>query len=145
MTTPGGAGAGDPPAAPPGGGPPARGTATTWPADPGAPKPTGLSAATAEWPKKAADAVDLVVATIHDKAIRPVLLVARAIVFGLLVAVLSFVVLTLISVGLLRLLDVYVFPGRVWASYAVLGLVFSAGGVWAWSRRSAGVGDATGA
>jgi len=103
-----------------------------------------MSAVTAEWPKKAADAVDLLVDTIHDKAIRPVLLAARAIVFGLLVAVLAFVVLTLISVGLLRLLDVYVFPGRVWASYAVLGLVFSAGGLWAWSQRTQDVGDRAG-
>jgi uncharacterized protein YacL len=103
-----------------------------------------MSAATAEWPKKAADAVDLVVDTIHDKAIRPVLLAARAIVFGLLVAVLAFVVLTLISVGLLRLLDVYVFPGRVWASYAVLGLVFCAGGLGAWSQRTQDVGDRAG-
>ena len=72
----------------------------------------------AEWPKKAADTVDLVVDTIHDKAIRPVLLAARIVVFGLLIAVLSSVVLVLLSVGLLRLLDVYAFAGRVWLSYA---------------------------
>ena len=90
-------------------------------------------------PRRPPTRSDLVVDTIHDKALRPIILGARAVVFGLLVAVLGLTVVTLVSVGLLRLLDVYVFPGRVWASYAVLGLVFSAAGLWAWSQRSNGV------
>ncbi|MGP8060164.1 MAG: hypothetical protein ACLP9C_11055 [Acidimicrobiales bacterium] len=130
MTTTGGG-------APPGPTPPT--SPATWPADPGAPKPAGVSGLTADWPKKAADTVDLVVDTIHDKALRPIIIGARAVVFGLLVAVLGLTVVTLVSVGILRLLDVYVFPGRIWASYAVLGLVFCAAGLWAWSQRSNGV------
>ncbi|HEX3947197.1 MAG TPA: hypothetical protein VHW47_05805 [Acidimicrobiales bacterium] len=89
----------------------------------------------AEWPKKAADAVDLVVDTIHDKAIRPIMLAARVVVFGLLIAALGLVVLVLLSVGLLRLLDVYAFGGRVWISYAVLGGVFTLAGLLAWTKR----------
>jgi hypothetical protein len=92
---------------------------------------------TSGWPKKAADAVDLVVDTIHDKAIRPIVLAARVVVFGLLVAVLSLIVLVLLSVGLLRLLDVYAFSGRVWISYAVLGAIFTLAGLFLWSRRTA--------
>jgi hypothetical protein len=114
------------------------------PAEPGSPACVGArgGAATslhdfgAEWPKKAADTVDLVVDTIHDKAIRPVLLAARIVVFGLLIAVLSTVVLVLLSVGLLRLLDVYAFPGRVWLSYAVVGGVFTVVGLLAWTKRT---------
>jgi hypothetical protein len=94
----------------------------------------------AGWPRKAADAIDLVVDTIHDKAIRPAMLAARAVVFGLLVAVLSLVVLVLLSVGLVRLLDVYAFGGRVWISYAVLGGLFTLAGLLAWSRRAAPAG-----
>jgi hypothetical protein len=93
-----------------------------------------------DWPRKAVDAVDLVVDTIHDRAIRPALLAARAVVFGLLVAVLSLVVLVLLSVGLVRLLDVYAFGGRVWISYAVLGGLFSLAGLLAWSRRTGPAG-----
>lgn len=100
----------------------------------------GGATVTAEWPRKAADAVDLVVDTIHDKAIRPALLAARAVVFGVLVAVLALVVLVLLSVGLVRLLDVYAFGGRVWISYAVLGGIFSLAGLLAWSRRTASEG-----
>jgi len=89
-----------------------------------------------EWPVKAADVVDLVVDTIHDKAVRPILLAARVMVFGLLVAALVLVVLVLLSIGLLRLLDVYAFSGRVWVSYAVLGGVFTLAGLFTWSRRT---------
>jgi uncharacterized protein YacL len=98
----------------------------------------------AQWPKKAADVVDLVVDTIHDKAIRPVLIAARAIVFGLLIAALGSVVLILVSAGLLRLLDVYVFPGRVWASYGLLGLIFCGAGLAAWSKRTTSNSPASG-
>lgn len=90
-----------------------------------------------EWPVKAADVVDLVVDTIHDKAVRPILLAVRVMVFGLLVAALTLVVLVLLSIGLLRLLDVYAFSGRVWISYAVLGGVFTLAGLFSWSRRIA--------
>lgn len=105
--------------------------------DAGGPGPGGPGAGiTADWPRKAADAVDLVVDTLHDKAIRPALLAARAVVFGLLVAVLALVVLVVLSVGLVRLLDVYAFGGRVWISYAVLGGIFTVAGLAAWSRRT---------
>lgn len=90
-----------------------------------------------EWPAKAADIVELVVDTIHDKAIRPLVLVARVVVFGLLVSVVTVVVLALVAIGVVRLLDVYAFGGRVWISYFAIGAVFTLGGLAAWSRRSA--------
>lgn len=89
-----------------------------------------------EWPAKAADLVELVVDTIHDKAIRPLALVARVAVFGLLVGALSVLVLALLAVGFVRLLDVYAFGGRVWISYFAIGAVFTLGGLAAWSRRT---------
>ncbi len=108
-------------------------------ADPATAGATGpMASLPADWPKKAADAVDLAVDTIHDKAIRPVFLVARTIAFGVLVAVLALAVVVWLSVGFVRLLDVYVVGGRVWISYAVLGGLFTVAGLVAWSRRSAG-------
>jgi hypothetical protein len=100
----------------------------------GAPAPLG---STAEWPAKAVDAIDLVVATVHDRAIRPALVAARAVVFGIIIAVVALVLLILLSITLVRLLDVYVFPGRVWASYLLLGSLFVAGGFILWWRRNA--------
>lgn len=128
-------------AAPVGAGATVPGATVPGAADPPAGGGPDLFGATAEWPAKAVGAIDLVVDTVNDRAVRPAILAARAIVFGLLIAVTGLVVLVLASAGLIRLLDVYVFPGRVWASYAVLGLIFSAAGLWAWSKRSAPAGS----
>lgn len=103
------------------------------------PSAVGAAAAeaAAELPRKAADAVQLVVDTIHDKAIRPAVLATRALVFGLLVVALATLLLVLGSIALLRLLDVYAFAHRVWLSYVVLGGVLTLAGLAAWSRRTA--------
>jgi len=84
------------------------------------PAPSGPLAG-AEWPSRVADTVEDVVVAVHDRAIRPLLLVARGLVFGILVAVMVFVLAVLVSIALIKVLDVYAFPGRVWASYLVVG------------------------
>jgi H+/Cl- antiporter ClcA len=96
-----------------------------------------------EWPEKAVDLVDLVVDTIRDRIVRPVILVGRAIVFGLLIAAAVVVVAVVVSIAGLRFLDVYAFPNHVWASYALLGTVFTIAGLWAWSKRTTSGGSGT--
>ncbi len=93
--------------------------------------------AVAELPRKAVDAVQLVVDTIHDKALRPAILATRAVVFGLLVAALATVLVVLGSIAALRLFDVYVFGHRVWLSYVVIGGALTLAGLAVWSRRTA--------
>jgi hypothetical protein len=105
--------------------------------DAGAAGAAPLSRAAADLSAKAVDTIDLIVATVNDKAIRPLLLAGRVLVFGLLAAVLGVLVLVVVSVAVVRLLDVYAFSGRVWAAEALLGAVFVAGGLFAWSKRSA--------
>ncbi len=89
-----------------------------------------------DWPVKAVDLVDLVVDTVRDRVIRPIILVGRTIVFGLLIAAVVIVIATVLSVSALRLLDVYVFGDHVWASYALLGALFSIVGFFVWSKRT---------
>ena len=89
-----------------------------------------------DWPAKAVDLVDLTVDTIRDRVIRPIILVGRAIVFGLLIAPLLIVVSVAIGVATLRLLDNYVFPNDVWASYLILGAVVTAVGLVVWTKRA---------
>lgn len=118
---------------------PAAPLATSGAPDTGGPRPdTGgpRPEITSAWPAKAADAVELVVDTIHDKAIRPVVLAGRALVFGLLILALGVLLAAVLSVGLVRLLDVYAFGHRVWASDALLGFVFTVAGLAAWSLRT---------
>ena len=86
----------------------------------------------AEWATKAADSVELAVAMVNDRAVRPIVVAARAVVFGVLIVTLAIAVLVWGSVGLVRLFDVYLWPGEVWASYLLLGGIFTAGGLVAW-------------
>lgn len=89
-----------------------------------------------EWSNKAVDAVDLVVDVVHDKVVRPALIAGRAVVFGVLIAFVALVVLILLAVGFVRLLDVYAFGDRVWASDALLGTIFGVGGFFLWLQRT---------
>ncbi len=118
------------------------GTPDTPPGDrpPAEPAGSGLDMAglTADLPARAADAVEQLVDTIFDRVVRPLLVAARAVVFGLLVAAIALVIAVLVSVGLVRLLDVYVVGGRVWISYLILGGLFTLLGAYAWSQRASG-------
>jgi hypothetical protein len=87
--------------------------------------------------QRALDTIDTVVATVNDKAIRPAIIAARAVVFGVIIAVVALAVLVLVSIGVVRLTTVYLFDHKVWISYLVLGALFCLGGAFAYSRRGA--------
>lgn len=86
-------------------------------------------------PAKGADAVDTVIDFIQNKAVRPLTLATRAIVFGIIVLTASIITLTLLSITMIRLLTVYIPGNRVWVSDLIVGVVFVAAGVAAWTRR----------
>lgn len=88
------------------------------------------------WPERAADTVDSIVSGVHDKAIRPLVLVVRIAVYGLLIATMLAALVLLGSIAVLRLLDSYLFTDQVWASYVLLGGLLTLGGLVAWSRRN---------
>jgi hypothetical protein len=98
---------------------------------PGTPPPSSAG----DWPARATDQVEVLVTLLRDKTVRPVALVARAIVFGILVFAAALVTVVLVSVSLVRILTVYVFGGRVWLSDLVVGALFVAVGLVAWSQR----------
>jgi hypothetical protein len=84
---------------------------------------------------KALDTIDTVVATVNDKAVRPVVVAARAVVFGIIIAVVGLAALVLLSVGFLRLLNNYATDHHVWIAYLALGAIFSGAGAFMYSRR----------
>lgn len=117
------------PAAPP----PPSGPGTSARPDAGHP---GTVSGSPDFAARAADTVESVVALVRDRTVRPVTLAARAVVFGVVVAAGSLVLTVLLSVALVRVLTVYAFSGRVWASDLLVGAVFAAAGLAAWSRRA---------
>jgi hypothetical protein len=89
----------------------------------------------AQWQVKVVDTVEDVVTAVHDRVIRPLLLLARAVVFGIVAGAMLLVVSILLSVAVVRLLDVYAFRGRVWASDAVVGGILTVAGLVVWTKR----------
>lgn len=90
-----------------------------------------------EWPSKVANAVEGLAETVRSKALRPLETVVRAIVFGVIIAFVGLVLLIFMAVGTIRVLNVYLFPGQEWASYAIVGGIFGLGGVFLSSRKRA--------
>ena len=82
---------------------------------------------------RALDTIDTVVATVNDRAVRPAIVAARGIVFGVVIAVVAITVVVLFCVGFFRLTTIA--GHRIWASYIVLGLIFCAVGAVLYSRR----------
>ncbi len=83
--------------------------------------------------ERALDAVDTVVASVNDKAIRPAIVAARSVVFGVIIAVIGIATVVVFCVGFIRLTTIA--GHRIWASYIVLGLIFSAIGAVLYARR----------
>ena len=94
-------------------------------------------ASSGDWPAQATETVENVVVAVRDRSVRPLTLVARGIVYGLVGGSVALVVLWLSSVGVLRLLNIYVFkgPNRVWACYTLLGGIFTLTGLFLWTLR----------
>ena len=97
-------------------------------------------AAADDWPAQAADTIVRVVGSVRDKTTGPALKAARAVVYGLLAALLGMAVLVLVSVALVRVVDAYL-PSSVfgdthtWAAHLVVGLPFTLAGLLLWARR----------
>ena len=82
----------------------------------------------ADWPVQAADTVERVVGAVRDKTVVPLRTVVRAVVYGLLVAVMGIAVIVLLTAASVRIVDSYL-PGRVWAAYLVIGIPLTAAGL----------------
>ena len=101
----------------------------------GAGTSNGPGDAGAQWQARVIDTVEDTVTAVHDRVIRPLLLAARAVVYGIIVASMALVMSILISIALVRLLDVYAFRGRVWASDALVGGLLTVLGLVVWTKR----------
>jgi hypothetical protein len=82
----------------------------------------------AEWPAQAADTIVDAIGKVRDKTTKPAITAARAVVYGLIAAVVGSVALVLTLVLIVRIWDNYV-PGNVWIIYAIFFVVFSGVGL----------------
>jgi hypothetical protein len=95
---------------------------------------------TTDWPAQAADTIERAVQTVRDKTTGPAINVVRWSVAGLFIGLMAITVLVLLSIVLIRLLDVYlpdaVFgEDHVWVAYLIVGIIPFVGGIWLLSQR----------
>jgi hypothetical protein len=95
-----------------------------------------------DWVSQVSSTIIDVIDSIHDAAVVPLTTIARAIVFGTLALILGTGSLVLLTLGLTRLLDVYLdnipgFPEGVWVAYLVMGAIFVGASLFLWSKRRA--------
>ena len=99
-----------------------------------------LKQAENDWATQAADHIERVIDTIRDKAVVPLTTIARGIVYGTLAIILAVSATVLSAILLIRILDIYLhnfdwMPNGVWIVDLIVGGIFVAGGLLAWSFR----------
>ncbi len=90
----------------------------------------------ADWTADATDAIERAVSTVRDKAVAPAQSISRAIVFGLLAALVALPAIVLLGLGFFRGL-VLLYQGEVWAVWLTLGGICVLLGGFCWSKRTA--------
>ena len=94
-----------------------------------------------DWPAQAADTVVRVVDQVKAKSTDNVVLLVRAIVYGLVILVLGVAIIAMTTIALLRVTDAYLPIGdgvgsATWAAHGLLGLLLSILGFGAWISRT---------
>lgn len=85
-----------------------------------------------DWTVQVADTIESVVGSVRSKTAAPLETVARALVYGIIVSTMGVAALVLGTILSIRLLD-YLLP--IWAAYAILGGLFTVGGLFLWRKR----------
>ncbi|HJP16891.1 MAG TPA: hypothetical protein QF762_07990 [Acidimicrobiales bacterium] len=75
-----------------------------------------------------------IVDQLRSRTTQPIITGARGLVYGLVVLICSFAILSLLAIGLFRLFE-NILPGDTWITYIVCGGLFCLVGTWMWSRR----------
>jgi hypothetical protein len=88
-----------------------------------------------DWTTDAANAIDNAVGLVRERTVEPIQAVARAIIYGVLAALVLLPAVTLMTIAAFRLLTIAFF-GHVWAPWCVLGGIFVIGGAFCWHRRN---------
>ena len=88
-----------------------------------------------EWTSQAADTIEKTVVAIRDRTVEPATRAAKFVVYGIFAACCAVVALLLLAIVLFRALT-YAVP--VWLAWMILGGIFVAGGLFCWTRRTAG-------
>ena len=90
-----------------------------------------------DWHVLATDKIVSVVDTVKVKSAGPAIKVSRALVFGIMGAIIAIFALLMFLVGLVRAMNNFI-PADVWLVYLILGTLFTVIGALLWSKRPRG-------
>jgi vacuolar-type H+-ATPase subunit I/STV1 len=90
----------------------------------------------ADWTKDLLDRLDHYIDVVRSNTTDRLVKVARVLVFGVIALILGSMAGIIALITLIRVLDI-VLPREVWLAYMVLGAIFLAGGLFAWSKKTA--------
>jgi di/tricarboxylate transporter len=88
-----------------------------------------------DWTTEAAGRIEEAVGLVRDKAVVPAQNATKAVVYGLLAALFVIPAVILLSIGIFRMVDVYL-PGGTWGTWFLFGGIFVVGGAFCWMQRS---------
>ncbi len=88
-----------------------------------------------DWTTDAANAIDNAVGIVRERTVEPVQTVARAVLYGLMAALILIPAVTLLTIGVFRVLTIAV-NHNVWAAWTLLGGIFLVIGLFCWTRRN---------
>ena len=90
----------------------------------------------ADWTKDLLDRLDHYIEVVRSNTTDRLVKVVRVLVFGVISLILGSMAAIIALITLIRVLDI-VLPREVWLPYMVLGAIFLAGGLFAWSKKTA--------
>ena len=90
----------------------------------------------ADWTKDLLDRLDHYIDVVRSNTTDRLVKVARVLVYGVIALILGAMAGIIALITLIRVLDI-VLPREVWLPYLVLGAIFLAGGLFAWSKKTA--------
>lgn len=88
-----------------------------------------------DWAAQTADTIERVVGSVRGKTSEPLERVARIVVYGVVAAFLGLAALVLLTIAVVRALDIAI-PGEVWSAHVVAGGIFTVLGLFLWRKRS---------
>jgi hypothetical protein len=72
---------------------------------------------------------------LHDRVLRPIILVGRTIAFGFILLLVGLATIIFTLIFAVRFLDIYAFAAHPWLTYAVLGATLVLAGSFVWRMR----------
>ena len=88
-----------------------------------------------DWTTEATDVIERTVAMVRDKTVEPARAATRAVVYGLLAALVAIPAVVLLTLGAFRGL-VLLEQGYTWAAWVTLGGIFVIAGAFCWTKRN---------